>query len=242
MEEILVEAGLTKNEAKIYGALLQSGASCVRVLARECRLYRSCVYDALDQLGKKGLVAFTEKDKIRQFEALDPESLLLWFKEKEALLQTLVPKIKLEMTLREETPCKASVSEGVKSFRVILFRWLEKKSPILVYGVPKNVPGIVCHFIDLFHKERIQKKIWMKHIYNEEASDRIQYLNTLPYTVARCLPNKFSSPVSTMVCKDEVMLISWQPLTLIRVRNESLAKAYAKYFEILWEKARKPKK
>ncbi|MEK6963857.1 MAG: helix-turn-helix domain-containing protein [Nanoarchaeota archaeon] len=244
MEEALTEIGLTRNEAKIYQTLLQNGPLCVRMLARESKLYRSCVYDALDQLLKKGLVAFMEKEKIRWFEALEPTSLLTWFKEKETLLASLIPKIQLEMSLQKESESKskASMVEGIKAFRVIMFSWLEKKSLILVYGIPCAVPKIIRYFIESFHKERIRKRVWMKHIYNEEAKERIQYLNTLPYTEARYLPEKFSSPVSTMVCKDEIMLISWQPLTLIRIRNEALAKAYEKYFDILWEKAKKPKK
>lgn len=239
MEEELIEIGLTRNEAKIYQVLLQKGPSYARELARECKLYRSCVYDALDQLVKRGLVAFMEKDKTRSFEALEPKSLLMWFREKEIRIASLVPKIQLEMSLQKEPKSKATIIEGIKAFRVVLFSWLEKKSAILVYGIPAIVPEMVRYFIEVFHQERIRKKVWMKHIYNEEALERIQYLNTLPYTEAKYLPEKFSSPVSTMICKDEVMLISWQPLTMIRIRNESLAKAYEKYFDILWEKAKK---
>ncbi len=242
MEESLVEIGFTRNEAKVYSTLLQQGPLCVRVLARECKLYRSCAYDALDQLLKKGLVSFIEKEKVKQFEALEPKSLLVWYQEKEGLLKSLIPKIQLERTLNKEPSSKACVVEGTKAFRTLLFSWLEKRKPILVYGIPEAVPQIVRYFIDGFHKERVRKKVWMKHIYNKEASKRVQYLNTLPFTEARYFPEELSSPASTMICKDEVMLISWQPLTLIRIRNESLAQAYQRYFKILWEKAKKPKK
>ena len=82
----------------------------------------------------------------------------------------------------------------------------------------------------------------MKHIYNQDAMERIHYLNGLSYTEARCLPQEFNSPISTMICKDEIVLISWEPMTMICIRNKVLTKAYEKYFEILWEKADKPKK
>ena len=242
MEETLQEAGLTRNEAKVYWKLLTTGQLCTRALARECKLYRSCVYDSLDQLIKKGLVSFICKDKVKWFEAVEPESLLSWIREKEKSLEAILPALKLEIKLKKTIKSEAIILEGMKAFRHVMLNFLEKQSPILVYGIPSEVPDIVRYFIESFHKQRIDKKVWMKHIYNQDALDRIRYLNTLPHTEAKCLPEEFSSPISTMICKDEIILISWEPLTMIQIRNEGLAKAYQKYFEILWEKARKPSK
>jgi len=239
MEECLTDLGLTKNEAKAYWTLLRQGPLCARVLARQCQVYRSCAYNALDQLMKKGLVSFFDQKSVRQYQALKPESLLVWYKEREATLKSLLPKLRLEVNLNKNTSSKACMAEGLKAFRILMYDWLSKKSPILVYGIPAKVPLITQYFIEAFHQERIRKKTWMKHIYNQEASARIKYLNKLPCTEAKCLPEAFSSPVSTMICKDEVALIAWEPLTITRIQNEALAKAYEKYFEILWEKAKK---
>jgi hypothetical protein len=108
-----------------------------------------------------------------------------------------------------------------------------------VFGVPANVPKIVAPFIDHFHKEHARRKITFKHIYNEDARDRIKYLNSLPYCEAAYLPEKFNSPVSTFVCGPEIAIVKWEPLIFIRIVDETFARAYENYFYKLYEEAKK---
>ncbi len=172
MEDALIEIGLTRNEAKVYWTLLTNGPLCTRALARECKLYRSSVYDLLDQLIKKGLISFVWREKIKWFEAVDPEGLLRWLQDKEQTVQELLPRLKLEVKLKKTAPSKAIILEGMKAFRQVMLSFLEKNRPVLVYGIPSSVPGIVRYFIESFHKQRAEKKVWMKHIYNKEAWER----------------------------------------------------------------------
>lgn len=80
----------------------------------------------------------------------------------------------------------------------------------------------------------------MKHIYNVDAKERIDYLNSLPYTEARYLPQEYSSPVATEVCGDHVNLILWdKDAIVIQIESKEIAKAYKKYFYLLWDLAKK---
>jgi hypothetical protein len=75
----------------------------------------------------------------------------------------------------------------------------------------------------------------MKHIYNEDAKERIKYLNKIPLTEARYLPKEFNSPVSTEICGDEVMFVLWKASPIIvHIKSREIASFYKKYFEILW--------
>lgn len=233
VEDILLELGFSKNEAKVYTALLRLGSSTATEISKQSKLHRTNVYDALERLVEKGLVSHILKDEIKYFEAADPETLMGILKEKEIQLREILPRLLLDKKLATKT--KAHISEGLSAVKAVLNNFLEYKKPILVYGIPKEAIGLMHSFIIHYHKRRIEKKIPMKHIYNVDAQDRIEYLNTLPYTEAKYLPKEYNSPVSTNVCGAEVVLILWSKVPLvIQIESKEIADSYEKYFELLW--------
>ncbi len=236
-EEVLSDIGFSKNESKVYLALLELGSCTAGKIADMCKVHRTNVYDALERLHEKGIVSFIMKDNNKYFEACDPESLLLSLKEKEAQLNSILPQLKLSKQLAQHKS-EAHVHEGVTAFCRLLDHFLEYKDPILVYGIPPVAPEMLKTFIPHFHKRRIAKKIVMKHIYNHNAQERIKYLNTLPLTEARWLPEKYDSLVSTNICGDEVFLTLWiNPPHSIQIKNKTIADAYKNFFELLWKEA-----
>ena len=123
----------------------------------------------------------------------------------------------------------------------ILTQWLEYKQDILVWGVPKTARSLLGPGIELFHKERIKRKVRMLHIYNYEATERMKLLGQMPFTPVRRLSLLYDSAVATNVCADEVMWINFnRPITIYRIKDPSLADSMKKYFEILWKQAQKP--
>lgn len=235
-EEVLQELGLSINEAKVYVALLNLGATTAGKVAEKCKLHRTNVYDALERLGEKGLASYIIKDETKLFEAADPESLAKLIEERKAKLEAVMPQLLLDKQLSKKT--SAHIYEGTKALKLAFYNLLKYNKPIHIYGLPKHAPEMVKSFIDLFHKTRIQKKILMQHIYNENAQERIKYLNSLDYTEAKYLPHQFDTPISTLTCGDEVLIIYWlEPLTFIRIESKQLADTYKKYFEVLYATA-----
>jgi hypothetical protein len=130
----------------------------------------------------------------------------------------------------------------MKAWRMTLFNLLNYKQPIYMFGIPKKASEVSLGFIELFHRTRIARRILMKHLYNENAKERIKYLNTLDLTEAKYLPQQFNSPVSTIVCGKEILIIHWdEPYTFIRIENEPLADSYKNYFELMYKQAVYPK-
>lgn len=237
--EILKECGLSNNEAKIYLALLESGTATATDIAKKTRLHRTNVYDSLKRMIEKGMAAHFQKDNTTCYEATNPEGLLNLMKQKEAILQSVLPQLKLARNLAKGKT-EARVFEGKQAIVEFLFDLLNCNDEILVYGIPKEVPDMLKTILPHFHKERVTKKVWMKHIYNHDARERINYLNSLPYTEARYLPEPFDSQVSTFVCGNEVVFTLWiDNMVTIRIENKLMADAYRKYFNLLYGKARK---
>ena len=239
-EEVLQELGLSINETKVFVALLNLGATTAGKVADKCKLHRTNVYDALERLSEKGLVSHILKDETKIFEAAEPESLTRLVDERKAKLESIMPQLLLDKQLSKKT--SAHIFEGVKALKLSFYNLLKYNKPIHLYGLPKHAPEMVRGFIDLFHKTRIQRKILMQHIYNENAQERIKYLNSLDYTEAKYLPHQFDTPISTLTCGDEVLIIYWlEPLTFIRIESRQLADTYKKYFEVLYKTAENKK-
>jgi predicted transcriptional regulator len=237
-EEVLMELGLSINEAKVYVALVRLGANTAGKIANQCKLHRTNVYDALERLQEKGLVSFITQNDTKLFEAADPKSLPKLIEERQAKLEAIMPQLLLDKQMAKST--SAHIHEGVKAFRLMIFNILNYNKPISMFGIPKHASS-TTNFVDLFHKARTAKKIMMKHLYNENATERMEHLNKMPYTEAKYLPQQFNSPISTVICGDEVLFVHWDdPFTTIRIESKPLAEVYQNYFELLYHDAKFP--
>lgn len=241
-EDTLHGLGLGTNEARVYIALLELGNTSVSTIAHQTKLHRTNVYDALHSLTAKGLVSYISRDKTTLYEAADPNRLRELIHERETSLQSILPELQL---LKGLAPGKNTVHifEGIRALRAMLKQFLETGKERVVYGLPQQVPQYLgIGWLDEYHKKRIAQKMMLRHIYNYEATERVRYLNNLPYTEARHLPREYDSPVSTMVCGNHVALVLWSEHdpVIIQIINEKIAQAYQRYFELLWQKATKP--
>lgn len=235
MEEgILEEIGLSKTEAKVYLTLNEIGSSTVNSISKKSKIFRSNIYDALDRLVEKGLVAFSIKENVKYYDATDPAHLVNLVRDKEKQITELIPRLKIKSKFAQHERY-SEIIRGIPAFMNVLYSFLEYKDEILVYGIPKEAPEMLKTKIPHFHKERIKRKISMKHLYNYDARDRIIYLNNLPFTEARYLDDNFKSNVSTNICGDEVVLSLWtNPPLVIRIVSKEIAEAYKNYFRVLW--------
>ena len=238
-ESILAEIGLSKNEAKVFVTLLDLGSSTAGKVAEKSNVHRTNVYDALERLIVKGLVAYVIKGKIKLFEATDPKILMSILKEKENKLQNIMPQLLLSQQLAKDKS-EAHIYQGVVAVRNILNHFLEIGQPRYTYGVPKKSSEMITKcFLENYHRRRSQAKIPMKLIYNSDAKERIKWLNKQPYTESRYLSPECDSPVSTTVCGDEVVMTLYDDTPLIiQIKNAKIAQAYKKYFDVLWNMAK----
>ena len=237
-EEVLLELGLNKTEVKVILTLLKSGESTITEISRNSGLHRANVYETIEKLKDKSLINHIKKNNKKYFHAADPSNLLNMVKQKEMALQNILPQLEIDYKLASKS--SVEIAEGVAGIRNVMQHYIKKGDDIYDFGVPKMAIPLVGSFFQAnIHKQRAKKKQWMYHIYNSDAKERIDHLNSLPYTKAKYLPSVYDSPVTTRICGDEVSitLYSDNPVTII-IKNEKMAKAYKKYFQILWERAK----
>ena len=241
-ETILQEIGLTQNESRVYLSLLKTKAASATVVAQESKIHRVNVYDTLEKLKERGLVSELTIGGKRIFSAANPENITNILKEKEIKLKTILPQLQMNYVMQQKDYA-INLYKGTNALRKRLLRFAEYNKPIYAWGIPKNVVDVVGKtFVEEMHQQRVKRKQWMYHIYNSDAKERMTYLNTLPYTKAKYLPEIYDSPVETNLCGDELLMIfPGEEIITVSIMNKALANAYEKYFWLLWEKTSEQK-
>ena len=100
--EALEAGGLSEKEGRIYLELLKAGPINANVLSKLLDIERTVTYNVLNKLIQKGLANYIVKDGKKLFNAAEPENLLKPLKEKEEILNALIPKIKALQKIKPE--------------------------------------------------------------------------------------------------------------------------------------------
>lgn len=236
--EVLSSIGLNRTEIKIYLDLVTHNISSALEISNRTKIYRANTYDTLRRLIEKGFVKEALRENKKVFQSIGPERIKDYIKQKEQEIDSIIPKIK-EISNNDTKKENISMTRGVFALREALLGLLELNQPINVLGIPINaIEKLGEGFLKDFHKQRIKKKILMRHVYNQNAAQRIKELNSMEFTQAKHLSKKYDSFVATNICGDKlVMFVFNDPISVIEIKNKDLADAYNKYFEILWTHA-----
>ncbi len=244
-EQTLMEVGFSKNEAKVYVSLLETGPASATKIAEVSGIHRVNVYDSIEKLKERGLVGFLQNNGKRVFQASSPDLLLTLPKTMEMKIRNILPELQLKNQL---APQKSDVGiyNGSDFRRNKTLELLEVKDNIISFGVPPYVVAKILgkDWTEGFHQRRIKNKQTIYHLYNYGAKDRVKYLNTLPYTKARYVDPENDQTVETVLCGEHIMIIAYpedqdsRKLVTIYMKSQQIADAYRKYFWILWEKGK----
>lgn len=238
IKEFLLSIGLGKNETEVYAALVEMGASSVLAISKKTGLHRSNIYDSLRSLLHKSLV-FEIDEQTKLFSARPPSSLINYIKQKEIELNVIIKEYE-KRSVSKSNEGKVKLSKGVFAVREALHSLLEKNKPIIVFGIPDKAPEIIGPILKDFHRERIKKKILMRHIYNSNALVRAKHINRLAHTEARVSSSRNDALATTNICDDKVIFFLWQDeMSVIEIEDKDISQAYQKYFEILWKNSKK---
>jgi len=250
MEEILEKVGLSKNEAKVYLALLELGLTSSKNIIEKTNLHRQLVYNALDLLIEKGLVSYIIQANRKYFRAVDPKQFLGYFDKKEEELkkekqefEKILPELEDKKESKKEEQ-EATLYKGNKGIKSLLDDMLKEKKEILTIGASEIKADAFKYHLEfnlpLFHKIREKKRIPCKLILSEDLKSRAKELKKLKFTKVKILPREFTSNSSTNIYGGKVSLIMWgfEPFGFL-IKSKDIANAQTKYFNRLWKLAKK---
>lgn len=232
---------LTSGEEKVYKALIKLGSSTTGSIYKEANVSQSKVYQILDRLKKKGLVATITKNGSSYWHSAKPSIYLdkindelIEIQERKKILEKELPNIIEE---REKGKDDAQLLIGYNGFRTTLYSLLDslkKGDELLIIGSPVPVAEPFYSFVHAFNLKRAENKIPAKFLYSEEMREFAKKMITETYTKVKFV--NFKTPSTILIGKDRIIIITWEgPGKCVVIMGIEIARNYSDFFESLWK-------
>ncbi len=245
INSVLEKIGLSSSESKIYTALLEIGTASVQNLSKKAGVERTNTYAVLENLISKGLVreVSNNKKKIKKFVPEPPEKLMIMLREKEEMLNSVLPQLKSIYNLAPKKP-KILFFEGREGIITIANRSLEKaKKEILFVSSTKHFHQITTEeYEDNYYiPTRIKNNISIRMIVvknewtlKKKQKDREEMRET------RFFPEDFNLSASLFIYGSEVSFItSQQELLGVVIESKEIVELMKIFFETMWQASSK---
>ena len=243
--EDLTRLGLSKNEAIVYLSLVRFGSANAGELIRDTKLHKKLVYENLEKLIDKGLVAFITEDNRKVFKIISAHALVDIFEDK--ITEDIKKKKEAERTAKEINNIVGSIKQkqealvyrGKKGVRTFYKELLEDGNDYIVFGAPEKSIGLMDDlFWRNFNVKRRDKKIKAKLIFNESIRKYGESIKN-KITEIRYFDKDFEPLTETNIQEDRVAIIVWteEPILFI-IQDKNVAENYKKYFEKMWRLAK----
>jgi len=241
--EIFESLGMSPNEAKMYGSLVERGESSISEIALSAGIHRRNAYDAIQRLIDKGLCFQIIASGENLYNAVDPDKLVELLAEKQLKLQRALPDLKKKFGKRL-APEEAYIYRGIEGQKNI-FR------DILRVGEDSYFIGAKAGWIDPrldtiraeFFKEAKRKHITLHGLVDHELRSRPDLTKKFDIpTQYRFLPKGYSTDSGVQIFGDYI--VSYTNLGLgttsdkvvfFIIRSQTLADSYRTWFQLLWK-------
>lgn len=233
-EQSLQAIGLTKNESKVYSALIKLKSASVNDISRATDVPRVNIYDVLESLKAKGLVASVTKSNKMYFEPASPERLNDLLAEKNIKIQEAKNQIEQLSLLfnADSTKKEVGLYKGKLGLKTVLKDALAAKTEILNYGSSGGFPKFYPEYFTIWEAHRARNKIQMRIVASKSIKGTVP---KKPLQKIRYLEPEFKNLSSTFIYDDKIALFMWvEDSIVILIENKELAGSYRNYFEVLW--------
>ena len=243
IESALLELGFSPKEIKVYLAIVQSGSATAAELSRKTGLHRPTVYDIIEKLIGKGLIARIMGADKKTFGPSDFDKFFSIIKEQERLASLAVQELnKLRIAVKEEYKVEVFEGrEGLKSYFDYVAALLKRKElkSYLVLGSNVKIIKQINFFLlsRLRDSLRLAKGVDFRVIWSQESKGDL-FRKAIEKFAGKhkFLPKGSFSECTTVVFNEFVALMfdSGKPV-IVRIHSRKVADTYKGQFELLWK-------
>ncbi|MCK9379208.1 MAG: MarR family transcriptional regulator [Candidatus Moranbacteria bacterium] len=241
LEKDLQSIGLEEKEAKIYLAALELGSTNIQDLAEKADIKRSTVYEILKKLEPMGLITESIKGKRKTYIASGPEKLKKNIKEKEQLLNHILPELKSLNNTGNIKP-KITYYEGRDGLRQIYNLALETTTKKVDWVSPiRAVMDTVGEkFLEEYIEKRAKEKYWIRSIQiTEQQVDTYKYLDPTTfdktYRRVKFSPPGLDIPNTMAIWDNKVAVISTRKEGFgFIIESADYTRSMKVFYDLLW--------
>lgn len=243
MKDILKSCGFSDGESRVYTSLVDAGPSTLNSLHGRVGIERRNIYDILNKLIGKGLVAFMSENRHKVYSAVHPKKLLSILQERQQSIEDLKKEVSAglnEMEARFNTAkfsISAEIFRGTQGIKTVWQDMLDYKE-ILWLGSGNYVPKKMPAFWSRWNTQRWNRKVQSYHLFRSEI--RGSLIPNVGH--ARFLPPEFSqNPVVVTVYGDKVVnFLFGKELFAFVISSRELSQNFREYHKYLWEHVATP--
>ncbi len=242
--EELQQVGLSKNEAKIYEALLSLGTANISSISSVGKVNRRNVYDSLDNLLKKNLVHIVREKTGNLFKAAEPKRLYEMLQTQKQKIAKVLPDIKKLYNLKLPTE-QAYITRGIEGTKNFWNFVMSQNEPVYFIGGKgawhdKDLEDERKHYFQTCKNKGIEIRGLFDHVVYYQQPEVYSEYNP---EFIRFFPKEYSTSASLDICADRVITFpmpkfkSVQNTTIFNIISRPLADSYRKWFAGLWQNA-----
>jgi HTH-type transcriptional regulator, sugar sensing transcriptional regulator len=232
--ELFEDIGLSQREVKIYIKLLELGQSSAGRILKEAQIQNSVFHFCINRLIQKGLVSYVKRNSFKLYSAADPDSILVYLKDKEERIKEILPTLRSKQS-SDKSASSVEMYEGAKGIMTGLNSMLEHTSrgdEFLFFSADN--PGMdaeIQKFYERYDTRRREKGLVIKGI----IPTRLKRF----YSHRMHIHQKFTDmpvPANSAIYKDKMMFITWgeKPVGML-MRSKQIVDRQTEFFNALWK-------
>lgn len=223
LEQYLQNIGFDDKEAKVYLAGLQLGPCSIQELGKASAIKRTTIYQVMDALTDKNLFTVTQKGKKKLFVAQEPDNLLLFLKQRENILEQIMPELE---SLKNTSAKKPAIRfyEGIEGVKQVYLDMVKKQGNIDALWAPNEFASKTI--LDFLNTEwsalRLKNKIKMCRVFVNESGEtkkdfiKESFVNKLE--TVKYLPSKnYPFSVGIYLYRQKIAFVSFKESELIAI-------------------------
>lgn len=236
----LTAVGFDDKEARVYLSLLELGPSQVSQIAARAELKRPIVYYVLDHLKQRGYVQEVASGKVKHFSAADPSRLL-------AATQTATEELRFMLPLIHALQNKGKEKPRIEYFDTrdaiaSVYGQLDKEKDVRFLTSVRRMLPYMPSEIEMWARRYETGKGARSHrvILSDSPEDLTWGRRVIKGNAdARILPKGQETGMDFSIGKTMLCITSFDPLFLVVIHSEQMARSAALLFDLAWESARK---
>lgn len=248
LPKLLVDLGLSTDEAQVYAAVLELGQSVVSPIATLAKVNRTTCYNILEALVQKKLVNKSNFRGKLSYSPENPTNLVSNLEEKQKELQLLVEKAKAltpELTKRYAHRHSKPIIKYVEGIDGLIelyedsLRCKNKAEGLRAYSSIRDLTEELGGYANTYFVERAKKGIPIRGIAPDtEAGKEIKRVQGKFLRTARLVPKeKFDFSPEIYLYDNKMSVMSFKEKFGFLLESKEIVDALKVAWELAWERA-----